>query len=320
MIWAAWRTQRAQLLTAVLVTLACLVYLLAVGDHQYAVNTAIDRCTGIKRSSRACEALYNEAAGLHNGQVFGFGLLFVVPIFLGLLLGSGIVSRELQDGTARFAFTQGVTRRRWFVAQLGVATLALLILLGIVTEAAFAWAHDSNNWQARMLPNVFDRIGIVMFGYGLCAFAVALLLGAVIRRQAWTFAGAALAVTAIRFAEQRYLRSDLAPVREIATPAIRDVLYGTGPVGSWVVSLGLARRGSSRLIPFEDSGALRPLFRCWARPRPCALTAQFRNVVVVHTASQFWPIQLAETAVFVAAALVLAGVCLVAVSRLWLEP
>ena len=40
-------------------------------------------------------------------------LLVLMPLALGAFLGGPLVAREITQGTATFAWTQGVTRRRW---------------------------------------------------------------------------------------------------------------------------------------------------------------------------------------------------------------
>ena len=50
-------------------------------------------------------------------------LLFAVPVLLGMFLGAPALARELENGTFRFAWTQGAGRTRWAVSTLVVPAL-----------------------------------------------------------------------------------------------------------------------------------------------------------------------------------------------------
>ncbi len=51
-------------------------------------------------------------------------LMFAVPVLLGAFAGAPLLSRELDSGTFRFAWTQGAGRTRWAVSTLVVPALA----------------------------------------------------------------------------------------------------------------------------------------------------------------------------------------------------
>jgi ABC-type transport system involved in multi-copper enzyme maturation permease subunit len=52
-------------------------------------------------------------------------LFLVVPLLLGLFWGAPVIAREVEQGTHRMIWTQGVSRRHWALTKAG--------LLGAVT-------------------------------------------------------------------------------------------------------------------------------------------------------------------------------------------
>jgi hypothetical protein len=59
--------------------------------------------------------------------------MFVLPVLLGAFAGGPLLSRELDSGTFRFAWTQGAGRTRWALATLLVPAIALTAATGAFT-------------------------------------------------------------------------------------------------------------------------------------------------------------------------------------------
>ncbi|MEU9189600.1 hypothetical protein AB0D14_34680 [Streptomyces sp. NPDC048484] len=99
--------------------------------------------------------------------------------------GGALIGREMENGTARLAWTQSVSPTRWLAAKLAVPAL-LLTIGGTVFVFAFRWAwvaqRDlmSNNWAS---ADIFAARGPVLVAYSLCALAVGALAGVVLRRS-----------------------------------------------------------------------------------------------------------------------------------------
>jgi hypothetical protein len=60
-------------------------------------------------------------------------VLLTAPALLGIFWGAPLVARELENGTFRLAWTQGVTRRRWLAVSLGLAGLSSMIVAGLLS-------------------------------------------------------------------------------------------------------------------------------------------------------------------------------------------
>ena len=88
-----------------------------------------------------------------DGTVFGSNGVFTslvqdlamaVPLIFGLLWGVPLVAGEFEARTEDFAWTQGVTRRRWVLTNLGWAFL-VAVAWGGVLSARFTWWRGPNN-------------------------------------------------------------------------------------------------------------------------------------------------------------------------------
>ncbi|GAA0898638.1 hypothetical protein GCM10009557_74030 [Virgisporangium ochraceum] len=100
-------------------------------------------------------------------------------LFLALLLGAPLVSRELELGTHQFAWTQSVTRRRWLAYRLGAA-----VGVGLLTAAAQQVTLSTVRTAGPVLPGDPRFLVHGVLPYALAAFVVTsgALAGAVIRR------------------------------------------------------------------------------------------------------------------------------------------
>ncbi|MFI8537173.1 hypothetical protein ACIGMX_43910 [Streptomyces aquilus] len=116
---------------------------------------------------------------------------------------AALVGRELESGTARLAWTQGVTPARWLAAKLTAPAL-VLIAGGVVFVPVYRWAWSAHralmgdDWT---FADVFAARGPLVVAYGLCALAVGTLTALVVRR---TLPAAALAV-AVMIVLNRYV-------------------------------------------------------------------------------------------------------------------
>jgi hypothetical protein len=142
-------------------------------------------------------------------------LLQVVPALIGAFAVAPILARELETGTFRYAWTQGIGRTRW--------TLAKLVPLAVTVAAAagafsvlFSWYFKpfvDQGLQTRLpplAPLVFDLHGVAFAAWTLAACSIGALAGMLIRRvvpaiAATMAAWAGLALSAGLFLRQHYL-------------------------------------------------------------------------------------------------------------------
>jgi ABC-type transport system involved in multi-copper enzyme maturation permease subunit len=106
------------------------------------------------------------------GQVY---LVLALPLLLGAFLGGPLVARDIAQGTAAFAWTQGVTRRRWVTGQL--LRLGVPLTLGALAVGLIMlwWAAPYTDF--RLGSALFDAYPPVYAGWTLATFTLGALLG-----------------------------------------------------------------------------------------------------------------------------------------------
>ena len=72
--------------------------------------------------------------------IAGLILLYVTPGIIGVFWGAPLVTRELEAGTFRLAWNQGVTRTRWIAVKLAAVGLAAMAVSGLLSLAVTWWA------------------------------------------------------------------------------------------------------------------------------------------------------------------------------------
>jgi hypothetical protein len=186
MVWVTWRQQRATLIAVPAVLAAAAVFLLIFGlkaHHDYA---ALLHCSLNKgRQTQAC----TDAWSNFNSDDWPVAnicaiLMQLAPVLIGAFAGAPLLARELETGTYRFAWTQGMVRERQTIAKLVLLGVTLVILAGAFGEL-FSWFFQPFLWTEqmnRLTETVFDTSGIVFPAFTLVAFAIGAFLGMLFRR------------------------------------------------------------------------------------------------------------------------------------------
>jgi ABC-2 family transporter protein len=191
MIWVTWRQHRA-LLVSVLAVFAVAVVALPVAGQRIRRDYAL--LTGCRpAASPACQQLSNyfNSTDWHEGSGIRVAVL-AAPLLLALFAGPPVVARELENGTFRYAWTQGIGRARWTAAKLALLGAALTIgalVISLVFTWFFAPFLAGKNLTA-LDPAVFDTRAPAYAAWTLTAFCLGAFLGTLLRRVT-----AAMAVT-----------------------------------------------------------------------------------------------------------------------------
>ena len=138
--------------------------------------------------------------------------LQAVPALIGAFVGAPALAREMETGTFRYAWTQGIGRWRWTLGKL-VPLAVAVAAAGGAFSALFSWYDQPFVAVGYAIPfstRVFDLIGVAFAAWTLAAFAIGALAGVLIRRVvpaiAATLAGyAGLALTTGLFLREHYL-------------------------------------------------------------------------------------------------------------------
>jgi ABC-2 family transporter protein len=339
MTWLVWRQHRAQALFALLALAALAAFLVPTGLQMHSAfeRAGLDDCLpatarvefvqqGVgdnadvaSKQVRTCHDLAERFAERFGGSLGSVAVLLpFLPLLAGLFWGAPLVAREVEHGTHRLVWTQGVSRLRW-------ATVKFGLVCGGAMVAAACYALLVTWWRApldqatgeRFGPFVFGLVGLAPLGYTLFALALGVFAGALTHRRL-----AAMAITLVGFLAVRL------PVESWVRPRFLAPLERTFPVagieapnplgGDWILRAGVYDAQGTRLSggtsgatfggdsaqavcgtpPGEPPDPL--LEQCLDHFGPGAY-----NLELLQPAERFWLFQGIETALFIALAVLL---------------
>src|SRR3954447_7633689 len=276
MAWLTWRQHRleATLATAALALVG--VLLLLTGLRAYSAFDAAGLDTCLSDGSHHCILAVNQFQERFASFAVLGGWLNLLPGMIGVLLAAPLVM-DIDQGTYRLGWTQGIARSRWLATQLGVLT-ASAVVAGLAISALFTWwRRPFDRIEGRMSPSVFDFQGIVPIAYILFAIAVALAIGVATRRAAVSLAGAFIGYVVVRLSVQQWVRPHyVSPLRATWTPVAREPLEISH---AWKLSGAIVGRDGRRLAAPDA------VFRaCGFNPDPSKASRCFRAHGVFNTA------------------------------------
>ncbi|WP_338897460.1 ABC transporter permease [Streptomyces sp. TG1A-60] len=227
---------------------------------------------------------YDTAVGL------GSSLISLSPLVVAGWAGAALIGRELENGTARLAWTQSVTPARWLAAKLAVpAALLTTGTLLLVLLHRLMWSSHIGQWESWRVwqwydSQIFAANGPLAAGRVLLGLAVGVLAGLLTRRSLPSMGYGVLAMGGVLYALE-LLRPSLWP----ATTSTTTVEQGhPGHSGMTIDQGGLTSTGTRIPDPcLTDAG-------CTGVPD---LAGYYRDY---HPSSHFWPLHLVETGIVLA--------------------
>ena len=256
MTWFIWRQHRSQALSA-LATLATIcgivlwVGLRAAGtlrpfrvagcigpDPSVVHPTAGHSCAGFELIAMS----YNYAI-----PVFELGVPLVLAV-IGALIGAPLVAREIEQRTQLVAWTQSVTRRRWYgskVLALGAGLAVVGLLAGFANYRLSQPLTDGGVTQSRW-PWFFSA-GLAPAGEILLAFALAVAIGAWTKRTLPAVGGALVGFLVLLFVTGNAVKT-LTPTSRTTAPRFEV------PRDGWII-----QADGGRNVPYHPAGQFWPL-------------------------------------------------------------
>lgn len=232
--------------------------------------------------------------GYYRAVMLARWAIVYAPYLVAAWAGA-VVGRELESGTARLAWTQGVTPTRWLVAKLTVpaalltASLAVLVMLHRAVHAAnefplnWVW-YDSH---------VFTANGTLALALPLLALGVGALAGLLLGRALPALA-AGLAVTVlVRWAA------------DSVTPHLWPWRTATGGLDTGMRIPDDVKWGEQGA--YTSSGGRIPIPDCGDSTACLAEHDVTGYYTRYHSSADFWPLQLIETGIVLAAAAAAVG-------------
>lgn len=319
MNWLTWRQYRTQAAVGGAL-LAALAALLVVTWIPMAAqwHSALAACT----AQQTCGSL-SGTLSLGNDAV-GFLVIMTlgVPVVLGMLLGAPLVAYEAESSARIFAWTQGITRRRWLAVKAGWVLLAAAAVGGLVSALVTWWEGPNNALHGDGFSSSrFDLMGIVPVGYALFAVALGIAAGTLVRRVVPAIAITLAGYVAVRAAIDLWLRPHF-------MSAITHVYAMTGawaPAGAaWQLAAGVVTPGGALLTMQGGTDIAPNVMSSWVPPScggtqsgvlSCMQSAGFRQYVSYQPADRYWPFQFIEAGIFVALAALLVAVTFAVINR-----
>ena len=210
-------------------------------------------------------------------------LAMAIPLVFGILWGAPLVAGEFEAGTEDFAWTQGVTRRRWVLTNLGWAFLVAAAWGGALAVLFTWWRGPDNAIDGPVKFIYFDVQGIAPIAYTVFAMALGIAAGALFRRVVPAIMTTLVAFVAVRIVTALYFRPLFAVTKNVSA------LASTPPLS---YSLGQDVLGGSNTAACQ---ALK-----------CLAAHGAYNHISYLPASSFWPLQGVESGIFLVLALALA--------------
>jgi hypothetical protein len=330
MMWLTWRQFRAQIIvtSAALAVVALVLWRTGPGlAHRYGTS-GIATCNANVNCAALATRFLGKLSGIDPVLYFlGIGLLFAVPVIIGVFWGAPLITREIEAHTHRLAWNQSVTRTRWLAIKLAIIALAAMVTTGLLSLMLTWWSSPIDRAVGlnpthgisliRLAPLLFDTRGITPVAYAAFAFALGVTAGALTRRTIPAMA-TTLAVFAIfQLAMPDWIRPHLiAPAHANVALNPANILGIRGstvlatpsytPQDGWILSSQVIDKAGH---PFH--GALTRA--CQSGNFQACLASigrlHLRQLITYQPASRFWAFQWYETAIFLVLALLLAGAC-----------
>jgi hypothetical protein len=296
MAWVTWRQHRAQLVGAagLLVALAAAAFGTRLPIQAAFHRESLAACLPPAARS-GCDIIVPHFEAEFGGLVTALRALAVLPVLAGLFVGAPLLARELELGTHRFAWTQGVTRRRWLLSKTVWLAAGTLLAGAVASVVVMWWRSPYDTLEGRIGPSSFDIEGLVVPAYALFALALGVLAGLVFRRTVAAMTATLLTFGATRFLVLEFVRP------HFMTPLHRAVLAtDTGrQAGDWVLSDTLVDGGGRQITAAREDLAVLHAQHAGIDPHTYIVTLGWKRLISYQPAGRFWTFQLFEAGLFV---------------------
>ena len=343
MMWLTWRQFRAQAIVAA-AGLALIAIVLAVSGIHLASAYHASGVTACQTHGNCGQLASNflrtlRGSGYQEVFITTVVLIYAVPGLIGLFWGAPLITREVEAGTLRLAWTQSVTRTRWLAIKVGLLGLAAMAIAGLLSLLAGWWANPVYAATAkakasagptginRFEPALFDASGITPIGYAAFGFALGLTFGVLIRRTLPAMAATLAVFAGIQVAWPQWIRPHLLTPLQSTAPLdiskINDLMVNPGShemivkasvhkPGAWILSNQSLNAAGH---PFTGPPTNACLNGSQQACNASVARLHLRQLITFQPASRYWTFQWYETAIFVAVALLLAWFCYLRISR-----
>jgi hypothetical protein len=223
----ALRRQRLELVlfSLVLLSLIGLATWMAVGISALGLEDCYVEPARV--AAEECTRRFMELSRIAQAMPIVQALAVFAPPLAGVFLGATILAREVESGTAIFAWTFSASRTRWLVGRvLPAATLLLVLCLaaGAAVDTVYASSFPIVPIEASLVD--FQLRGPLLAARALLAFAASVLVGAVVGRLLPSLL-LSIVVSGALIAGSMWLAQSFAMREPVAEPGPGGLLVGS---------------------------------------------------------------------------------------------
>lgn len=338
MIWLTWQQHRKQALFAVvgLAVLAAVFVPTGLQMHRAVITTGLSACNALEggpgfvqapgptdqaspgTGEDACGAGANRFVDQFGGYYNLFALFMFLPLLIGMFFGAPLIAREVEHGTHRLIWTQGITRRHWALVKIALVGLSALAVAAAYTALVRWWstplALADRNQGAFSVP-MFDIRGVTPIGYTVFAVALGAAAGTVWRKTLAAMTATLVGYFAVRIPVGA-LRPHLLPAQQRQAPVGGTVVPGGAIRGDWVLTGGVYDPARHDFVVRDDYGVCTLGSPAPSdAPDPCSYPVGSFYLEVFHPREQYWLFQALETGIFLALAAILIAIAVHQVRR-----
>jgi ABC-type transport system involved in multi-copper enzyme maturation permease subunit len=266
-------------------------------------------------------------------------VILIAPAVIGCFWGAPLIARELETGTSRLAWNQSITRARWLTVKLAMAGIAAMVVTEAFSLLQAWWAAPigkavglggsaSIMSEGRFGQFVFATHGITPLGYAAFGFALGVTAGLLVRRAIPAMAVTLAIFAVVQFVTPLWIRPNLLPSSQtiatiqgaganVTSAGPHTIVFSAtavpGHPGAWITSSDAVNVAGHPVsgVPLACQSAIPGTLGPGGSPalNDCLASHGIRVAVGYHADSQYWPLQLAETGLFLVLALALAWYC-----------
>ncbi|SRR5579883_1752491 len=300
MIWFTWRQHRMEAISAgvLLLLIVCVVVITGLSIRNLYDQSGAAKCVLPTVQCFQSLANFNSQA---MTKAFGSStfynlfsiLLLALPPLVGVFLGAPAGAQELEQGTYRLVWTQGVSWYRWLITKIS--------LLSIATLCAFTFLFVLLSWWSQPLSNVlttiwpfYDVRGIVLPAYALFSFVLGFAVGILLRRTVPAMAIALVVFIVVRILIEVFWRPYFLPPLHfdysISSPSAQI------PAQSWIIAQETIDRHSN-VVPDSATAVCNSTVSA-SDLAACFDRYGFRFRTVYQPENRFWLFQGFETGIY----------------------
>ena len=253
MIWLAWRQHRRQALAGLAGLLVLAAVLIPTGLQMYGAldSTGLAACLRKFGTSEfvpflpgeSCDGASDRFNNAYGNRAIFSPLLAFLPLLAGMFWGAPLVAREVEHGTHRLIWTQGVTRLRWTLVKFGVVAGGAILFASAYAVLASWWMAPLSRasrgpGSGRFEYLMFDVQGIAPVGYTLFAVALGVFAGTLTRKVLPAMALTFTVFVAARVAIAAFARPHFQPSLQRKFPVATDSIPNP-TAGDWIMANGV---------------------------------------------------------------------------------